>query len=389
LIIEKEININQGGYTVEEVYQRLREHLDRLPGGFPSTETGVELRILRRLFDPEEADLAQNLSMKLEPAAVIAARAALTPLEAEERLKVMSAKGLIFSVYADDRPAVFMASQFVVGIWEYQVNRLDEDFVRDVEEYLPTLSQDAFNYLPQLRTIPVGQSIKSDLNIMVYEQAEALVKAQKKFLVAPCVCRKEHQIKGGACEKPVENCLVFGWGVDYYERNGLGRRISMDEALAILKKAEETGLVLQPSNSEEIINICCCCGDCCQVLQHLKRHPRPADVASAPFVAQVDPEACIGCEICLDRCQMEALQVKEGVVAIDANRCIGCGLCVSTCSGEALRLSRKSEAQKWPLPKNPKEAMRMRAQARAAAKAGLESKLGRHQALPAVVSSAP
>ena len=129
----------------------------------------------------------------------------------------MSEKGLIFSIQPADKPVVFMASQFVIGIWEYQVNRLDEDFVRDVEEYFPTLSQDAFNFPPQLRTIPVGKSIRADMNIMVYEQAESLVKAQKQFLVAPCICRREHHLKGGGCEKPTENCLVFGWGVDYYQ----------------------------------------------------------------------------------------------------------------------------------------------------------------------------
>ena len=38
-----------------DVYTRLREHLDRLPAGFPATESGVELRILKRLFTPDEA----------------------------------------------------------------------------------------------------------------------------------------------------------------------------------------------------------------------------------------------------------------------------------------------------------------------------------------------
>ena len=43
------------------IYTRLREHLDELPGGFPATETGVEIRILKRLFSPPEAELADKL----------------------------------------------------------------------------------------------------------------------------------------------------------------------------------------------------------------------------------------------------------------------------------------------------------------------------------------
>ncbi|MBF0529536.1 MAG: 4Fe-4S binding protein, partial [Deltaproteobacteria bacterium] len=335
---------------MKDSYQNLREHLDRLPGGYPATESGVEIRILKRLFNPEEAELAPKLTMNLETAEAIAARTGLNEQEVEQKLKDMSRKGLIFSIETPGRPTVFMAAQFVIGIWEYNVNRLDKDLIRDLEEYFPILSAEALSYLPPLRTIPVGKSISADLHIMAYEQAESLVKSQKKFLVAPCICRREHQIKGGECGKPVENCLVFGWGVDFYERNGIGRVITLDEALEILKAAEKAGLVLQPSNSQEITNICCCCGDCCQVLQHLKRQPIPAAFAAAPFVVQADRDSCVGCEICLSRCQMEALQVNDGMVSVDSNRCIGCGLCVSTCSGAALTLIRSPETPKWPIP---------------------------------------
>ncbi len=91
-----------------------------------------------------------------------------------------------------------------------------------------------------------------------------MVGKQKKFLVAPCIWRREHQLRGAGCDKLMDACLVFGWGADYYERNELGRVITLEETLEILKKADEDSLVLQPSNAQEIVNICCCCGDCCQ-----------------------------------------------------------------------------------------------------------------------------
>ena len=208
--------------------------------------------------------------MKLEPAAVIAGRAGLPEEETDTRLKQMSRKGLIFSIEAPDRPHVYMAAQFVIGIWEYHVNDLDPEFVRDMDEYLPVLSRTAFSRVPQLRTIPVGKSISAGMEVLPYEQAEEIVRKQTTFLVAPCICRREHQLKGAGCEKLMEACLVFGWGAEYYARNGLGRFITLEETLEILKMAEEQGLVLQPSNSQDIVNICCCCGDCCQVLKHLK-----------------------------------------------------------------------------------------------------------------------
>jgi len=364
---------------MDVVYRALREHLDALPGGFPPTESGVEIRILKRLFTPQEAKMATSLKPKPEPVAAIAERAGTAEDETGPLLQEMARKGLIFSMESGERPPAYMAAQFVVGIWEYHVNDLDEGFVRDMEEYIPFLAKEAFDYVPQLRTIPVGKSIQAGMEVLPHERAGALVKKQKKFLVAPCICRREHALKGGGCGKLLEACLVFGWGADYYERNGLGRVITMEEALEILQKADEEGLVLQPSNTREIVNICCCCGDCCQVLLHLKEHPRPAAMLSSPFVAALDPEICTGCETCVDRCQMEALTVEDDHAVLDADRCIGCGLCVSTCPSGALTLERKPRHVQPEIPKNQMEAYALRLKARKQAKADLQDKLARQK----------
>lgn len=363
---------------MNDVYKTLREHLDRLPGGFPATDSGVEIRILKRLFTPEEAQLAPHLRLKLEPSAAIAERAGMSEERTAAMLRGMARKGLIFSIETPDRPPSYMAAQFAVGIWEYHVNDLDEEFVMDLEEYMPTVAREAFDYVPQLRTIPVGRSVEARLEVLPYERAEELVRKQKKFLVAPCICRREHQIKGNSCDKLMDACLLFGWGADYYERNGLGRMITLEETLEILRKAEEDGLVLQPSNAKKIVNICCCCGDCCQVLINLKRHPSPAAVVSSPFIARIDPELCVGCETCLDRCQMEALSMEDDHAVLNTHRCIGCGLCVSTCPSGALTLERKPEDAQPEVPKDQMEAHALRSKLRAEAKANLKEKLERH-----------
>jgi ferredoxin len=248
-----------------------------------------------------------------------------------------------------------MALQYVIGIWEFHVNDLDTGLIKDMNEYLPTLFDKNWKKGPQLRTIPVGRSITPELEVLPYEQAQALVRAQKKFLVAPCICRREHKMVGKGCDKPIETCLVFGGGADYYERNGLGRIIDKEEALEILEKADEAGLVLQPSNARRIVNICCCCGCCCQVLKNLKRYPKPAALVSTPFVAAVDTDTCEACGTCVERCQMEALRLEDDCVVLDSDRCIGCGLCVSTCPTDSLSLQRKPEAEQAEIPKNMTE----------------------------------
>jgi electron transport complex protein RnfB len=67
---------------MDELYQRLAEHLDRLPDGFAPSEIGAEIHLLKRLFTPEEAELAVHLTLDREEAGAIAARAHLPEEEA-------------------------------------------------------------------------------------------------------------------------------------------------------------------------------------------------------------------------------------------------------------------------------------------------------------------
>ena len=125
-----------------------------------------------------------------------------------------------------------------------------------------------------------------------------------------------------------------------------------EEALEILHRAEEAGLVLQPANAKDPLFICACCGCCCGVLRSVKRHPKPASVVSSPFAASLDVETCAGCGTCTDRCQMEAVSLDDGKAALDLDRCIGCGLCVTTCPTHSLSLVRKPESQQPHVPKD-------------------------------------
>ncbi|MBZ5496385.1 MAG: 4Fe-4S binding protein [Acidobacteriia bacterium] len=334
-----------------DVYQKLAGHLDNLPGGFPPTESGVELRILRRLFTPEEAELAVHVSLIPEEAGVISRRARIGRAEAEQRLAGMARKGLIIGLCPEAKPALYMAAQFVIGIWEFHVNSLDPELVREFNEYLPVLFREAWKF-PQLRTIPVNRSLDHQLTILPYERAEELVRRASKIVVAPCICRRERGMAGEGCSKLGEACLVFGLGADLYQRNGLGRPIGREEALDILARADEAGLVLQPGNAQEPTNICCCCGCCCGVLGSLKTYPRPAELVSSPFRAVARSESCIGCGACTTRCQMGALQLESERVALNSDRCIGCGLCVSTCPTDSLTLARKPVSEQPRVPKD-------------------------------------
>jgi electron transport complex protein RnfB len=336
---------------MSDVYERLARHLDNLPAGFPATDTGVELRILKRLFTPQEAEVALGLTMMLELPPAIAERinmdeATLTPL-----LETMSQKGLI-AQSSKGGQKLYMAAQFVIGIWEYHVNDLDEGLIKDFNEYVPHLMKDLMKLkTQQLRVIPVSQSVSSEMQVMAYEEGEKIIKSQSKIVVAPCICRKEHKMVGEGCDKPMEACLVFGGAAYFYEGNNIGRTITQEEALKILNEGFEAGLVLQPGNSQKPSNICLCCGCCCQILRNMKTLDKPARYVNSSYYAVVDAENCTACGVCEERCQMDAVTIDE-VAEIDRDRCIGCGLCVPTCEYEAIRLVEKEATEKWVPPQN-------------------------------------
>ncbi|BBO69172.1 (4Fe-4S)-binding protein [Desulfosarcina alkanivorans] len=335
------------------VYRQLADHLDQLPGGFPSTADGVELRILRHLFTESEARLACQLTLIPETARVVAYRCGTTEDAAETMLAAMWNKGLILKNESGGNAPRYMASQFVVGIWEFQVNRLTPELVTDMAAYIPVLlDAGVWRRAPQMRTIPVNRSIDPKLPVLPHEAAAALIRDKDHFVVSPCICRKEQRMAGHGCDGPLDTCISFGDAGSYFVKSGIGRPVDRQTVLDLLDTADRSALVLQPSNSRDPAWICCCCGCCCGVLRTIKTYSRPADLMAAPFVARMDSRLCTGCGLCADRCQMDALTVRSKSVHLDRNRCIGCGLCVSTCPTGALRLTRKPRSEQPPVPAN-------------------------------------
>ena len=53
-------------FDAKRKYKKLQSHLNTFPVGFPSTLSGIELRILRDIFTPEEADAALNFDYRFE-----------------------------------------------------------------------------------------------------------------------------------------------------------------------------------------------------------------------------------------------------------------------------------------------------------------------------------
>ncbi len=331
-------------------YQRLREFLDRMPGGFPATESGVEIKILKKLFAPDEAELVIKLGQFPLPLSQAAKKLGLEEKAAGEKLESMARKGQLYRFRGGDQ-VFYMAMQFAVGVYEFSMNRMDQETAELMEEYFATGAfQKMFTQAKtqQLRVLPIARALEAAPQVASYDQVRALVDKQTLFAVSPCICRKEQALLGHPCSRPYESCLQFGMAAQYYIENGLGRQITKAEVFAVLKQAEDAALVLSPNNAQELSNICCCCSCCCGVLRNLSKFERPAEIAATGFRAVLDPDACSNCETCLDRCQMQAIESGEDHVTILAHRCIGCGLCVPFCPEEAIKLEPRPDAAEPP-----------------------------------------
>jgi NAD-dependent dihydropyrimidine dehydrogenase PreA subunit len=321
-----------------DIYERLRGFLDTLPTGFPTTPTGVELRILKKLFTPEEAELTMNLRSEPEDLPQIAARMGREEFELASKFEEMAQKGLIFRVRQGDQ-VLYQAYQFMVGIYEFQVKSLDSEFSQMFEEYLPYFGISLGPIkTKQLRVIPVNSAIEVLHRVAPYNKIRELVKQQDLVSVTECICRKEQKLLGKECDRPKETCLGFGKFARFYLDNKLGRSITIDEAMKILDLAEEAGLVLSPSNAQKLEFLCCCCPCCCPILRAAKLVPKSKYVISSYYQAKIDPDLCSDCGLCIERCQVDAIKKGDGRSEIRDEKCIGCGLCVTTCPEQAISL---------------------------------------------------
>ncbi|MFZ4615172.1 MAG: 4Fe-4S dicluster domain-containing protein [Rectinemataceae bacterium] len=334
---------------MKDVFENLALFLDRLPAGYPAAPGGVELRILRKLFTAQEAAFFLHLSLLAERARVLAFRARMPEAEVTPLLDRMAQKGLISVHRERDGSSSYSVNQYVVGFMEEQVDRFDRELAELAEEYNPTFFKEGpWTRVPQIRTIPIGASISLEYAVMPYERAEEIVGAHSRFAVRNCVCRQEHALLGEGCGKPLDMCLSFDEGADASVASGRARSISRQEALDIFRRADEAGLVLQPSNSRDPIFICACCGCCCGVLRGIKQFDKPADLVANAFIVAHDADSCTVCGICLGRCQMDAISLVGGAISLNADRCIGCGLCVSSCAPGAMKLRRKAASAVIP-----------------------------------------
>jgi NAD-dependent dihydropyrimidine dehydrogenase PreA subunit len=335
----------------DQVYIKLQRHLNNQAIGFPATKTGVEVRVLKHIFTPEEAEIATLLSYKYEPLETIYSRVVSqvkSPEELGNILDNIRKKGGI-EIKIKNSEMHYCNAPLVVGMYEFQLGRLTPEFIKDFNDYT---SDKAFSIeflsteLPQMRTIPIAKSIHLQHNVSTFDEVTTLLQeAEEPFVIIECICRKKKSMEGEPCKVTdrKEACLAIGGMAEMTLASNVGRQISRDEAISIIEQNQKEGLVLQPSNTKTAEFICSCCGCCCGMLTLHKNLPKPLNFWATNFHAVVNKNECEGCGNCEESCQVDAVKVseKENHAVVNLDRCLGCGVCVANCPNEAISLKKK------------------------------------------------
>jgi electron transport complex protein RnfB len=337
----------------ERLYRGLQIHLDKETIGFPETPSGSDISVLKQLFTPEQAEITMLLTYKLQSLEQIqeqAGKIGKSPEETERLLDATAARGVIGS-RKKNGVKHYRTIPFLVGMLEGAVFTTPPEkkpmlvaaagqFFREglfLRDFVNTK-------IPQMRTIPIQKSITPKHQIGNYDEIRKIIERNSgPIVILECVCRAGAEKQGQPCKQTSrkETCMALGEIAKSLAESGkLGRSISKEEALDILRKNQEDGLVLQPSNTQEPEAICSCCGCCCGLLKIHKMIPNPVSHWATNFFAVVNPELCTACGACEERCQVGAMKVPDDrkIATVDLTRCLGCGLCVTACSENAIEL---------------------------------------------------
>ncbi len=330
----------------ENSYRKLQRHFDSMPVPFPSTSNGTELTILESFFAEDEISVAMAMDFRLRSAAEISQRAGISDIPfVEKKLDSMLSKGAL--LYREEGK-LYSLVPLIVGMYEFQLKRLTPGFLTSFYKYMK--EKFAFHFLttsrPQTRILPVNVTVSAGNRISTYDEYRDMIKgAGDRIVVIECICRKVHDMEGDPCRisDRRELCLALRDYADTALHEGWGRKITVQEALELAELNRKDGFVLQSANDRNPNFICACCSDCCGLLNMIKSVPSPADYVESSYFCEVNSKSCKSCRICIKRCPMNAVEMRNGFIRINRSRCIGCGVCTDACRFGALSMKLKAE----------------------------------------------
>ncbi|HEY49455.1 MAG TPA: 4Fe-4S binding protein [Dehalococcoidia bacterium] len=326
------------------------------------------LRVLRFLMTPQQAEMVAQLPGSFEE---VAQRTGLEVDRVKKDLGLLHRKGVVIPTDYKN-PESFIFCKHAERMWEIceSLMGLDDLYTDEETKQLFKLWDDWKNTdyadmnaerwhnlkamgIQALRVVPAYKAILDSPEILPHEDAREMVRVQPLVTVVSCSCRKHKGMMGNPCSRTEAdpNCLQFAKSAEYTLSRGHGREVSVDEAISIIDRNEEDGLVHVWVNHAKVAAVqpyalCSCCRCCCTVWHYadLRGVANDEVFAKSRYEARVDQDLCDGCQDCVDRCQFDAIEMQkvEGSkrlkAVVDPEKCFGCGVCTLVCEPGALRM---------------------------------------------------
>jgi len=378
---------------LKDEYRDLLARLDRGAPSLPEPrdERAREARqeILEILFSPEDAALASRLPVRPTELGKLALRLGLPEEHLAARLEPMCERGVVLDlVNPRSGKRSYLLAPPVVGFFEYSLMRAKDTIPKKrMAEALhaythgdPAFAREAFGHDTVIgRALVHEPELAEEVpDVLAWERASEVVGGARRWAVSLCFCRHKAEHLGERCDAPMDNCLSLNGGAEFVIRRGFGRAVEKAEALDLLARARESGLVQIADNVKNRPTfVCNCCGCCCEQLQAVSRWGLPA-VNPSGFLPTPQPPSsplrpgeggdpgerrCAGCSRCARACPVGAIAMepvreagaRKNALAprIDEERCIGCGVCAGACRKDALAMARGGRPR--PVPSNAVE----------------------------------
>ena len=289
-------------------------------------ENAPEYYCMASILTDEEADVAIAAGLRRErTAAYLAKKVGKTVQEVQPLLDNLVYYGIFRRSHNETLGEdTYYMQIFAPGILEMMVNQQDllethPEVGRAFEEYTRNLAANMGAMIPDgyglMRVIPVESALEDIPGVNEFERISHYLDKYDRFSVSPCSCRASRTSIGDGCGHLDEDmCIQMGKGAEHYIRSGRAREITREQALEIIKRAEENGLmhdmvnIEEPGESAAICNCCAC--------------------------------ACFGLRVGLMYGARDAIR-SNYVAEVDEAKCVACGQCVETCPGNALKLGQK------------------------------------------------
>jgi len=352
----------------DPVYKRLCKTMARRGGLYQGVDIPEFYELVETLFTPEEAALSNVMPKGFNTAGAIATELGKDELYISYILEEMANKGLCVGVKIKGE-MVYGGPPFVPGIFEFQFMRgtsteRDKKVAKLIKNYKAAYDRgleqpkEAF---PVARVITIDRTIGAGNTIHTYDQIKTYVEKYNRLAVTTCYCRHQAKLVDASdnCEKPNEVCMQFGVGAQFVIDRGMGRKVTREEALEILRRSEAAGLVHATFNRQEIDFLCNCCSCHCVMIKKALAFPKPGLVMNSGFQPTWNKDLCTACETCIDRCPMSALYMGDAdLPVLNLDLCIGCGICATGCPEKAIAMVAKEGFPAPPLDRKAlKEAM--------------------------------